>query len=95
VAFLRISGLPPFLGFFIKLEIFFEIIRLGISGYVTALLIGSMAFVYIYTRFFFSLLSERGQVSINEKLIEDRPVVGLLLIFSIIYPWVYMYRCKA
>lgn len=58
VALLNLRGIPPFLGFFVKLEILNTILLRNQNLIFIRLLRGAMIFTYIYLRLFFRFLVE-------------------------------------
>jgi NADH:ubiquinone oxidoreductase subunit 2 (subunit N) len=58
-ALLRIRGIPPLLGFFVKLEILYEALNLASWVVLISLVGGSMIYIYVYMRVFYLFLAER------------------------------------
>lgn len=97
---LRIGGIPPLLGFYLKWIAFINIISVGII-YLFILLIVSIIILYVYIRIVYDVYIGGG-VNLNYNLIDYKyidnieviRIVGIIIGIIIIFYFIWIFRIK-
>jgi NADH:ubiquinone oxidoreductase subunit 2 (subunit N) len=86
---LRIGGMPPFWGFFVKLLILQQMMIAGKIILRCALIWGAAYFLYIYLQVFLTRLISYPARLIKGGLIYSG-LIGSLLFILLVLPWMYV-----